>query len=293
MGRRRALDPLSGLPNDFSFGQFVLILSLMTVGAVGALLWSGYQFWRDEFPNVAALKTRFPVVEYRGRDKPFSIRVQKTKPPGWTTLPEVSRAAQGAVIVSEDWAFFSHNGYDAHQISEAVKNSWEEGRLSRGASTITQQVVKNVFLERDRTLWRKLKELWLAVRLEDAIGKRKILEVYFNIAEWGEGIFGIHAAARHYFGKRPSELGPKEGAFLAMLLPSPKRYSQSFRDRALSRYARSTINNILRKMERARYLSEEERDRELTRALSFETAPDADPVSSASEPEPEPEFISN
>jgi monofunctional biosynthetic peptidoglycan transglycosylase len=221
--------------------------------------WSLYRFYRDEFPDVAALKTQYPVVEYRGRNQPFEVRLVRGRPAGWVSLSAIARPAVGAVLVSEDWAFFQHHGYDAQQIRQAVKESWEEGRLTRGASTITQQVVKNVFLERDKTLWRKLKELWLATRLEEAVGKQRILEVYLNVAEWGEGIFGIGAASRRYFGKSPGELTAKESAFLAMLLPSPKRYSQSFRARSLTRYASSTVRRILRKMHQAGYLAEEQR----------------------------------
>jgi monofunctional biosynthetic peptidoglycan transglycosylase len=133
------------------------------------------------------------------------------------------------------------------------------------------QVVKNVFLSQEKTLYRKAKEFILAIRLDRHVSKRRVLEVYFNIAEWGEGIFGIGAAARKYFGKTPSELTPKEGAFLAMLLPSPKRYSQSFRDGRLTPYATKTVRSILDKMAQGEYITPEERDLEMNVRLSFET----------------------
>lgn len=248
----------------------LFVMSLFVVLGVFALIWSGYEAFREEFPDVTKLRRSYPMVRYHGRDKPFSIAWQKSKPERWASLQEVSREAIGAILVSEDWAFFSHDGYDANQIREALKDSLEEGHLTRGASTITQQVVKNVFLERDRSLWRKLKEVMMAVRLEESVGKRRILETYFNIAEWGEGVFGIAAAAAHYFKKPPSQLTAKEGAFLAMLLPSPKRYSQSFRDRRLTDYARSTIRSVLQKMEKANYLSSDERARAQFTPLWFE-----------------------
>ncbi|MBL7714908.1 MAG: transglycosylase domain-containing protein [Bdellovibrionales bacterium] len=248
----------------------LFVLSLFTVMGVFALIWSGYEAFREEFPDVGRLKKNYPVIKYNGRDKPFSVSWHRNKPDRWVGLQEISREAIGAVLVSEDWAFFSHDGYDANQIKEALKDSMEEGHLTRGASTITQQVVKNVFLARDRNLWRKLKELMLAVQLEDTVGKRRILETYLNIAEWGEGIFGIGAAASFYFHKAPSQLTAKEGAFLAMLLPSPKRYSQSYRDRRLTDYARSTIRAIMQKMEKANYLSSDERARAQITPLWFE-----------------------
>ena len=142
-----------------------------------------------------------------------------------------------------------------------------------------------MFLEHEKRVWRKLKEFILAVRLEKAVGKGRILEVYFNIAEWGEGVFGIRAASQLYFNKPPSELNAKEGAFLAMLLPSPKRYSQSFRQKQLTAYANQTIQNILKKMTATEALSEEERQILVSRPLSFEVKP---PVSD-SEKEEEPQ----
>ncbi|MGZ3708637.1 MAG: transglycosylase domain-containing protein, partial [Bdellovibrionota bacterium] len=199
-----------------------------------------------------------------------SVTIQRGRPATWVSVKQISRAAVGAILVSEDWAFYQHKGYDPNQIREALRKDWDEGRFARGASTITQQVVKNVFLERDKSLWRKLRELLLAVRLEESVGKQRILETYLNIAEWGEGIFGIERAAQHYFHKEPSELTAKEGAFLAMLLPSPKRYSQSYRKHQLTDYARSTIEAILEKMNRARYLSEDELHMAASAPLPFE-----------------------
>jgi monofunctional biosynthetic peptidoglycan transglycosylase len=198
--------------------------------------------------------------------------MEKSRPVHWVSIQEVSKVAVGAVIVSEDWAFYSHQGYDANQIREAIREDWEQGKFARGASTITQQVVKNVFLERDKNLWRKIKELYLAVEIEKTVGKKRILETYLNIAEWGEGVFGIRAASNLYFSKHPSELTAREGAFLAMLLPSPKRYSQSYRSKELTPYARRIVRSILEKMVRANYLTTEEKVAEMTTPFSWETA---------------------
>jgi monofunctional glycosyltransferase len=251
--------------------RLVLALSFAVVLAAGVSLWQGYRYFRTEFPDVSVLQTRYPVVLYRGSKQPPTVVLRKGRPPGWISLSEVSKLAVGAIVVSEDWAFYQHKGYDPNQIREAIKDDWEAGRFVRGASTITQQVVRNVFLEKDKNLWRKLKELIFAVELEKQVRKRRILEVYLNIAEWGDGIYGIGNAARYYFGKSPGALTAKEGAFLAMLLPSPKRYGQSFRLRRLTNYARDTIESILIKMTQARYLSVEQREQELALPLSFET----------------------
>jgi monofunctional biosynthetic peptidoglycan transglycosylase len=257
-----------------TLGNFMFLMSLLILGGSGFMVYSGYRFLNEEFPDVSLLNKRFPVVRYQGRDLPPKITFQRVEPAGWTRINDISKVAVGAIIVSEDWAFYQHRGYDAEQIKESIKEDWKAGRFRRGASTITQQVVRNLFLDKDKTLWRKLKELVLAVRLESETGKRRILETYFNIAEWGEGIYGIGAASNHYFGKTPSQLTAKEGAFLAMLLPSPKKYSQSFRSRRLTDFAKDTVQSILDKMEQAHYITEEERDRAAIIPLSFELPPE-------------------
>ena len=142
--------------------------------------------------------------------------------------------------------------------------------LKRGGSTITQQLVKNLFLEQDKNFLRKYKELVLATEIETALPKMKILETYLNYIEMGPGIWGLGKASRFYFKKSPRELRPKEAAYIAMLLPSPKRYSVSFRRRELTRYSRGTTNNILRKMKAGGFISEETLNLELETQLSFE-----------------------
>lgn len=230
-----------------------------------------YKAIRDAFPKMAVLRSHFPWVEYQGPGKPPKVSLKRRPPPNWVGIQSISPYVVGAVIVSEDWSFFSHEGYDPQEIKNALQKDLMEGRFARGASTITQQVVKNVFLERDKTLWRKFREFVLSIELDDKVSKRRILEVYLNIVELGEGIYGVGPGARHYFGKHPSELTAKEGAFLAMLLPSPKRYSQSFRDKKLTPYARKTVRNILRKMVKGRYLDPEQYEVEVATPLSFET----------------------
>ena len=255
------------------FGFFIL-LSLLLVGGV---VWTGYGLIEGEFPNVATLKSTYPVVHHVGKVQPDRVSFQRLRPSSWTALSEISRVAVGAIIVSEDWAFYQHKGYDPNQIKTAMQDSWEEGRFTRGASTITQQVAKNLYLTKEKSIWRKIKELYISMKLEEKVGKKRILETYLNIAEWGEGIYGIGQAAHFYFQKSPSDLTAKEGAFLAMLLPSPLRYSQSFRNRKLTDYAQETIDAILAKMTQAHYLTEDERVSEQARTLSFEHQTEAAP----------------
>lgn len=265
----------------------VYLLTLLTIVVSGLALWLGYSFLTTEFPHPKLLKTQYPLVIYRPEQPAVPlVKIVSSRPSGWVPLSAISKVAVGAVVVSEDWAFYQHKGYDPNQIREAVKESWEEGELVRGASTITQQVVRNVFLTKDKNLWRKIKELFLAVRLEDSVKKARILEIYLNIAEWGPGIYGLGPASRLYFNKAPSELTAKEGAFLAMLLPSPIRYGQSFRSKKLTAYARETVNSILGKMTQAHFITEEERDRELAQPLSFEAASVSEKMEIAPTPSP-------
>ncbi len=270
--RRRIFKP--------SFGKIALATTLVGLGLGGALAYGAYRLLEREFPDVAVLNSKYPQTLYLGPNQPVKIKLVSSPPPGWVRLNQIAKPAMGAVVVSEDWAFFSHEGFDANQLKEAIKEDIADRKFSRGASTITMQVVKNVFLSHEKTLYRKAKEFVLAIRLDRNVSKRKVLEVYFNIAEWGQGIYGIGAASRHYFGKHPSELTPREGAFLAMLLPSPKRYSQSFRSRQLTPYASKTIRSILGKMARAQYITEDDRDLALSSRMSFEAPALESPPSS-------------
>jgi monofunctional biosynthetic peptidoglycan transglycosylase len=244
------------------------IIFILFLGGTSAV---ALQYIQSELASVSVLKSQYPVLQYRGPNELPEVKLTQRRPVSWVVLPDVSLVAVGAVVVSEDWAFYQHEGFDWNQITEALKKDLKQGRFARGASTITQQVIKNVFLGPEKTLLRKIKEFILAVSLDRAVSKNRILEVYLNIAEWGEGLYGIGPASFYYFGKSPSQLTAKEGAFLAMLLPSPKRYSQSFRGRKLSEYARETIESILDKMKQARYLTEEQLQDQLSQPLSFET----------------------
>jgi monofunctional glycosyltransferase len=168
---------------------------------------------------------------------------KEKKPASWIEEHQVSTYAKWAIIFSEDWAFYQHQGVDLEQIKVALTDMLSFERF-RGASTISQQMVKNVFLTDERSLWRKIHEFILTQRVEKVLSKKKILTVYLNIIEFGPGIYGIKNASFHYFKKHPSELTAREGAFLAMLLPSPKRYYVSFKKGRLTPFARERVNKL-------------------------------------------------
>ena len=240
-----------------------LFIGLLTLFLVG-----GISFFLLEFPDTSLLKTHYPVIFTKGFQKPKVFFV-KNRPLQWVSLNDVSEKTLGAILVSEDWAFYHHKGLDPNQIKKALEINWKKGRFVRGASTITQQVVRNVFLTKDKNLWRKFKEIILALRLEKDLSKNKILEIYLNIAEWGNGLYGIGPASQYYFTKHPSELTAKEGAFLAVLLPSPRKYSQTFKEQGLTEFAFNRIDNILQKMAQAQYLTLEEYEVETSEPLTL------------------------
>jgi monofunctional biosynthetic peptidoglycan transglycosylase len=143
----------------------------------------------------------------------------------WVPLPKISPHLRRAVIVAEDATFYQHHGFDWEGIKEAATRNWDRGELRRGGSTITQQLAKNLYLSPDRNLLRKAHEALITRALEERLSKKRILELYLNVVEWGPGVYGAEAASRHHFGKSAQDLTPAEAALLAAMLPSPRRYN--------------------------------------------------------------------
>jgi monofunctional biosynthetic peptidoglycan transglycosylase len=192
------------------------------------------------------------------------------KPSSWKTLKEINYTAAHAIVVSEDWGFYEHNGYDLGQMKEAVEDTVEDGKRLRGASTISQQVVKNLFLTNERSYIRKIKELTYSMYMERSLKKEKILEIYLNIIEYGEGLYGIDNASKKYFKKSSKDLTAREGAFLAMLLPSPKKHAQSFKQKGLTPFAGKVVNSIIDKLARANYIKKEQVPIEKAKSFTWE-----------------------
>jgi len=167
----------------------------------------------------------------------------------YVKLSAISPYVVHAVVASEDGAFYSHKGFDWHEISESVSANLRKGRPARGGSTLTQQLAKNIFLSADKSVWRKVKEAYLANAIEKRYGKDFILEKYLNVVEFGPNLFGVKAAAEHYFQTTPEELHPLQAAYLAHLLPNPKVYSQGFRKGSLTPFSRKSIHTILKRMQ--------------------------------------------
>jgi monofunctional biosynthetic peptidoglycan transglycosylase len=144
-----------------------------------------------------------------------------TRDQRWIPYARISPNLKRAVIVTEDSAFWQHEGVDYEQLRESMETNWERGEFARGASTITQQLAKNLYLSPSKNPMRKLKELLITRRLEVELSKQRILEIYLNVIEWGDGVWGAEAAARRYFRKSAADLAPSEAALLAAAIANP------------------------------------------------------------------------
>jgi monofunctional biosynthetic peptidoglycan transglycosylase len=144
----------------------------------------------------------------------------------WVPLEQIAPRLRDAVVLSEDASFFSHAGFDWDELEKVAKERLDRGKFSRGGSTITQQLAKNLFLSGERSFARKGQEFLITFMLEALLDKQRILEIYLNNVEWGEGLFGAQAAAKYYFRVDADRLGAYPAARLAVMLPAPKRFEK-------------------------------------------------------------------
>ncbi|MGE5641056.1 MAG: monofunctional biosynthetic peptidoglycan transglycosylase [Clostridia bacterium] len=165
----------------------------------------------------------------------------------WVPYERISVHLKRAVVSAEDAKFLDHEGFDWEAIQKAMAKNEKRGRVVAGASTISQQLAKNLFLSGERSWMRKGQEAAITWMLEHVMSKRRILELYLNVAEWGEGVFGAEAAARYHFGLPAAALGPEQAAFLAVILPSPRRYGGT----RLTPYIAGRVDTILARMSAA------------------------------------------
>ncbi len=175
-------------------------------------------------PSVADLTNRrysmtIQVKDWKGKYHPFVVGPKNRY---WSPSETIPPEMKWAVIVAEDSRFYKHEGIDVKAIKNAIKYDLEKKSFARGASTITQQVAKNLFLTREKSITRKIKEIILAMRMEEVLTKGRIIELYLNVVELGPMTYGIGHGAQYYFGKPASELTPRECAFLAAMLPGPR-----------------------------------------------------------------------
>jgi membrane peptidoglycan carboxypeptidase len=189
--------------------------------------------------------------------------------PDFIPLAEVPPLFVRAVLLAEDANFYGHSGIDLAEIPAAVAEDLARGAFVRGASTIPQQLAKNLFLSRKKTLGRKLEEASLALLLDSTLGKERELEIYLNIVQWGPELYGLRPAARHYFGKEVSALTPRETAFLVCLIPGPIKYQQSIATGVPTPFFEGLMDTLLGKLQSVGALSEEEYEAALAAPLDL------------------------
>jgi hypothetical protein len=203
-----------------------------------------------QVPPVADMERFRRMFLHQVREPDDSVFEMLTGPgsSNWHRVRAMSPFLVHAVIAHEDASFLRHQGFAPWAIEEALKRNLKAGRYEVGASTITMQLAKNLFLRREKTLARKVQEVLLTWWLESALDKRDILELYLNVIEYGPGVYGIRHAASHYFGRAPSDLSPAESAFLATILPNPKRHAAEHADNALKPSTAVKMRRLLRHM---------------------------------------------
>ena len=177
-------------------------------------------WWRDHNPQTTAF---MDASLDRMRARRPDARLQQK----WVGYDRISPHLKRAVVAAEDARFSEHEGFDWEAIEKALEKNRKKGKVVVGASTISQQLAKNLFLSADRTPWRKGQEALITVMIEQVMDKRRILEIYLNVIEWGDGIFGAEAAARHYYGASAASLGPEAAARLAAMVPNPRFYDRN------------------------------------------------------------------
>jgi hypothetical protein len=227
-------------------------------------------------PEIERLKSDFVHEAVLPDGTRKLINVSRSSP-DFVPLGEVPSLFIRTLLIGEDAGFYSHSGIDFSEVPAAIATNWARGTTARGASTITQQLAKNLFLSREKRLSRKVQELALALLLEASLGKERILEIYLNVIEWGPGLYGLGPASRHYFRKEPSELSPKQMAFLVALIPGPVKYQSSFAGGTPSAGFLPLVNDLLLKLRSVDALTDGEYEAALAESLTVETGGEGRP----------------
>lgn len=193
----------------------VLLALLMQLWYLGWVAW-----WRFVTPGTTNFM-ELRLEQMREKNPKAELKHQ------WQPYEKISVHLKRAVVAAEDDKFIDHEGFDWEGIQKAIEKNEKKGRIVAGGSTISQQLAKNLFLSASKTPWRKAQEAVITLMLETLWDKRRILEVYLNVVEWGDGIFGAEAAAKRYFGTTATRLGPDQAARLAVMLPAPRRFEKN------------------------------------------------------------------
>jgi monofunctional biosynthetic peptidoglycan transglycosylase len=221
---------------------FLWALALLAALFVASQLWFFVHIWwwaNHPPPSTSFMEHRYEEL----RAKQTDARLYQV----WVPYAAIADSLKRAVIAAEDAKFADHEGFDWEGIQKAMEKNQRKGKIVAGGSTITQQLAKNLFLSGERSWWRKGQEAIITEMLEAAMNKERILEIYLNVVEWGDGIFGAEAAARHYFGVGAAKLSARQAALLASMLPAPRRFEKN----PDSAYLQHRVEIILGRMPQA------------------------------------------
>jgi monofunctional biosynthetic peptidoglycan transglycosylase len=220
----------------YTVAALVLAVALVQGWYYAHVLW-----WSEHNPaQTAFMRSRLEQLQARNRAAVLRHR--------WVPYERISAQLKRAVVAAEDAKFVGHEGFDWEAIQKAMERNERKGAVVAGASTISQQLAKNLFLSGERSWLRKGQEAAITLMLETVMPKRRILEIYLNVAEWGEGLFGAEAAARYHFGVSAAELNAEQAAWLAAILPSPRRYERG----RTTPYVQGRVQTILARMPAAK-----------------------------------------
>ena len=232
-------------------GRRRVLRKIGLLALIALAVWAAWEAWT--WPQVASLARRPPATTAfieRWRAAQRAIGRDDRVDRRWVAYEAISPSLKVAVLVAEDVNFYSHHGFDSGEIRKALTQAVEELGLPRGASTITQQLARNLWLSPSRDPLRKAREAILTWQLERALGKRRLLELYLNVVEFGPGVWGAESASRRYFGKAAGALGDDEAAGLAAALPSPATWHPGASSAAYRRHA----DTVRRRMDKAVFL---------------------------------------
>lgn len=221
---------------------FSTVFAIAILGLAGL---AGYEY--ATLPAIGDLAKQNPTTVALWEQRVEEARAAGRRPRRhqlWVGLKDIAPHLSEAVVISEDAGFWGHDGIDVGELRAALEQAWDDGELGRGASTITQQLAKNLYLNHDRSLLRKAKELVLARRLEKALSKKRILTLYLNIIEWGDGVYGAEAAAREYFRVSADGVSTAEAAILAAMLPNPRQWTPASGSKALRARALRIVDRL-------------------------------------------------
>lgn len=206
-------------------------LTVLAIVLYQAWIFAHVWWWVDHNPSASAFMEE-GLKQLQAKNPDAELKQQ------WMAYSRISVNLKRALVAAEDAKFLDHDGFDWESIQKAYEKDLKKGRLVAGGSTISQQLAKNLFLSKSKTPWRKGEEALITVMLEHMMTKRRIFEIYMNVIEWGNGIYGAEAAARHYFHTSAAALGPEQAARLAAMVPNPRFYDTHRNSRALERRTR-------------------------------------------------------